>query len=1122
MTSLNDIKTYQFHAFISYKRGGSDERWAKWLQSRLEAYRIPTQIALSLPKDATAPDSSALPQKENADSISAGRRFKIFRDKTDLGSHPDLTTGLHESLSKCHYLIVICSPRSAVSPYVDNEVRYFIENGRLNCIIPFIIDGTPAPQLENEHACYPPHLPLSALGITLAEGAKDEALIKIVARLLRVDYAKLYGRHVRQQRRFMAIALSVVCAVLVAVSGLAFWAVTAEQKATAQRQEAERLIRFLTFDLRDQIFDYIPVKARENITETVDAYYQRWASDSVEARYNKAMHLVNQSALNMDRGNKDTAMAQAEAALALIRDLSDPIQGDAALATARVEALGILLTLEHGRHNKVRVTELIEELLPALRIHRQDTYTPVEYQAIRVNALELVGTFTPGHIFVISELENILHDLQKKVDAGAMTPETLDLLSQTQSLVCAQKISIKADGLSYCKDAVAAAERWIEKDPHNHKAQRRKLNALETLAGACVASAKFDEVLETAAVALPLQEKLLQRDPDNVLWRLSYTILRLYQAQGDYLLSLNQGNRLDIAALLDDCDSLLNRAKTQYGDTMAVMRFARALSHARHWQETQDLRNASRLTLVKKREEARSAFLKQKGQRDIRQSAQTHNEAELRELFGLYEAHIAALSRIAMRHMAQTDWADALMLLTEQEQLIDALCEAVPKSSRALRLRMDNWGMIASMHSNLLDMDTALAYATKAFDLAQAMLRVTRQSPSFLSDAAGTGLALHDVYRKSGDWKSALAAITWTEKNLEIAQSLPGSGPRERSFATATKLIRANFLHSCGHYGQAFPLMEEVIELSRKAKSKMTIANNRLEGYRLANALSHYAEMLYDLGRQEEGDRALAEAESLFTEVTPSVVEIRRDKDWNLAFIRAVRARHLLDSNKPDAALALIRENFSAAADDTPAAGAQAADKLTFRHNWYCQQVEALMALKQQDDAGMNAEYAVSIWDAMSSGISAHPRTKHTTAWLYGLTGEIALSRGDVTTAESSYLRAATVLAATFSTHPASQAFSLQEASSADTLIAFLGDTTDIPPEPHLLRIRILQGLARTRIAQGHNAQARLFSEIAVKSAQALHAVEPRQVYWLSQLHDIRRLHADITQQEHPFGASAQ
>ena len=108
---MHDANTYAFFAFISYKRGEQDEYYAKWLQKKLESYRIPTEIAHD--------QGEPLP-----------KHLKVFRDKSDLGSHSNLQEGLTKSLGQSRYLIVVCSPRSAQSPYVDAEVRYFQEQGR--------------------------------------------------------------------------------------------------------------------------------------------------------------------------------------------------------------------------------------------------------------------------------------------------------------------------------------------------------------------------------------------------------------------------------------------------------------------------------------------------------------------------------------------------------------------------------------------------------------------------------------------------------------------------------------------------------------------------------------------------------------------------------------------------------------------------------------------------------------------------------------------------------------------------------------------------------------------------------------------------------------------------------
>ena len=115
MSTPSDKKHYK--AFISYST--ADEKWAKWLQQKLENYKLPSII-----------------RKENA-AIPKYIR-PIFRDKTDLGGGV-LSSQLESELLRSKYLIVICSPQAALSDWVNKEVQTFIDEGRIEQIIPFII-----------------------------------------------------------------------------------------------------------------------------------------------------------------------------------------------------------------------------------------------------------------------------------------------------------------------------------------------------------------------------------------------------------------------------------------------------------------------------------------------------------------------------------------------------------------------------------------------------------------------------------------------------------------------------------------------------------------------------------------------------------------------------------------------------------------------------------------------------------------------------------------------------------------------------------------------------------------------------------------------------------------------
>jgi hypothetical protein len=80
----------------------------------------------------------------------------VFRDKTDLTSGV-LSEQLHNELEQSKFLIVICSPSCANSSWVNKEVATFIEEGRTEFIIPFIVEGVPHAN-NPEKECFPEKL----------------------------------------------------------------------------------------------------------------------------------------------------------------------------------------------------------------------------------------------------------------------------------------------------------------------------------------------------------------------------------------------------------------------------------------------------------------------------------------------------------------------------------------------------------------------------------------------------------------------------------------------------------------------------------------------------------------------------------------------------------------------------------------------------------------------------------------------------------------------------------------------------------------------------------------------------------------------------------------------------
>lgn len=192
-------KPYEYFAFISYKR--EDEKWAKWLQHKLEYYKLPSSVKK---------DNPDLPDKIRP----------VFKDTTDLEPGV-LAQKIQNALNSSKFLIVICSPRSANSVWVSKEVQSFIDSGRADHIIPFIIGGTPNAS-DPKDECFPEGLRQLAgeqelLGANINEMGREAAAIKVVARMFDLRFDTLWQRFEKERTKNRRIKIGIV--IIIALLG---------------------------------------------------------------------------------------------------------------------------------------------------------------------------------------------------------------------------------------------------------------------------------------------------------------------------------------------------------------------------------------------------------------------------------------------------------------------------------------------------------------------------------------------------------------------------------------------------------------------------------------------------------------------------------------------------------------------------------------------------------------------------------------------------------------------------------------------------------------------------------------------------------------------------------------
>ncbi len=228
----------RYAAFISYSH--ADEKLAAWLHRKLEAYRVPGPLI-----------------GRTTSHGRIGKRIgKVFRDRAELSADNDLGGEIRAALEGSDALIVLCSPRSAQSRYVNEEIRHFKSLGRGARIMAGIASGEPHAAGQDE--CFPPAL-LGQLGADGAISAtpephepiaadfrrgKDEhegAKLKLIAGLLGVGLDDLIQRErVAQRWRMRAVAALATVFAGLAVAAAGF-AVLADRNAAEARLQAGRV-----------------------------------------------------------------------------------------------------------------------------------------------------------------------------------------------------------------------------------------------------------------------------------------------------------------------------------------------------------------------------------------------------------------------------------------------------------------------------------------------------------------------------------------------------------------------------------------------------------------------------------------------------------------------------------------------------------------------------------------------------------------------------------------------------------------------------------------------------------------------------------------------------------------
>jgi len=345
----------KYRAFISYSH--RDRRWARWLHRELEAYRLPPGL------------------ETRAGESRRGRLRPIFRDRDDLPSAANLSQAVQQALGESEWMIVVCSPSAAHSPWVNQEIRAFRSLGRTDRILCLLVDGEPGAGDGSE--CFPPALtepfepgaprlePVAADARPQGDGRKN-AMLKIAAGMLGVGFDALRQRDLRRRNRRLATVAAGSLGIATVTIVLAIYAWMARSEAQEQRAQAENLIDFMLGDLQEHLREIGRLDVFESVGDKALEYFTQQDPDreSDHALAQRARNLRQIGEVRMEQGDLEAALEAFDQSLRYGEQLAWRVPDSADASIAMANSLFYVGYVHWQRGELAEARGIFESILP--------------------------------------------------------------------------------------------------------------------------------------------------------------------------------------------------------------------------------------------------------------------------------------------------------------------------------------------------------------------------------------------------------------------------------------------------------------------------------------------------------------------------------------------------------------------------------------------------------------------------------------------------------------------------------------------------------------------------------------------------------------------------------------
>ncbi|GAA0856070.1 toll/interleukin-1 receptor domain-containing protein [Aliiglaciecola litoralis] len=511
----------QYSAFISYSH--ADEKIARWLMGKLETFNVPSKLVGS------DGEFGPIPRKIG----------KVFRDRDELSSSGDLGSTVNQALLNSNSLIVICSPDSAQSKWVNNEVAEFRKLGREQRIFSFIVGGEPqsrapgvacfpASLLAPEHPGEPEREPLAADARDQGDG-KQRAFLKLAAGLLGVGFDALAQRDAQRRfRRMAAITTASVIGMSIAVV-LAVSAFLARNDAQRRQQQAEDIVGFMLGDLRQRLETVGRLDLMRSVDDKAIEYFSNLDARDLSDRTleEQARSLTGIGEVRLNEGNYIEAMNAFKEAHLRTSALYQraPENAQRLFDLSQAEFWRGYVAWEQGRYQDAQMwlsryrDSAIK--LAAIDPDNFDWQREVAYGYHNLAVLDKSrGNFAQAEAHMLAERKLYSNWLEQFPEDLVLRFEAANVDSWLGSLALEQGKLGAAQG--YFQKQVQAIEQNLLAEPHNIEWREIHITSLKLLGQATENLQQLEQSERLFQQALMLTEQLHNRDPLNIKWMLEF------------------------------------------------------------------------------------------------------------------------------------------------------------------------------------------------------------------------------------------------------------------------------------------------------------------------------------------------------------------------------------------------------------------------------------------------------------------------------------------------------------------------------------------------------------------------------------------------------------------------